>query len=71
LIGIDYLQIGNGEDQATIIDNSVIVALSPPLLAEMREKVERMATRAAPCHDYVDLSGLTIIVALGERRLHA
>jgi hypothetical protein len=69
LIGIDYLQIGNGEEQATLGENSVIVALPPPLVAEMTEKVERMAAGAAPCHNYIDLEGLTIIIALGERRL--
>lgn len=69
LVGIGFLQIASGPARAIINDNSIIVTLPPVLIAEMSKKVERMPSITEPCHNYIDLEGLTIVVALGEHRL--
>lgn len=69
LVGVSYLEIGSGSDEAKIIDTSIILALPTQTIADMAEKIEHMVRRTAPCHNYVDLRDITIIVSLGEGRL--
>ena len=68
LVGIAYLEIGCGSQRAVVTDGSIILVLRAAVIADMIEKVDHMAGSTSPCHSYIDLSDLTVIVSVGEAR---